>query len=253
MSSYHQIRKLTSKLLLLSVLLLHTACSTEKPNNISVSLFIDVTSGKTISENEVENLINRLFSYAEISLITGGDNSVDFAVYQLNQLSESVSVKFHLEPGVSGLLGQNPLDRIEEIKAFDKELRDGFSGMIAQDREELKSSKIYQNLCREFNSMDFSADQTLILINSDMLENSELFSFYSSKKMPKLTQEGVVELLDKIENKDCVFPSLSGVKIVAVSQRTIEDDELINEAEEFWNILFDLKNGQFSMESDYNF
>lgn len=254
MLSFHQTLKLIRNSIFVAITILFFSCGESKEiKHIDISLFIDVTNGNTINESQVDNLIERIFSYSDISLDTGGDNTVDFVVYELNQVSESTSIKFHLEPGVSGLLGQNPLDRIEEIKAFDEQIRNGFSKIIKKERKALEMSKIYQNLCRELNSMDFTADKTLILINSDMLENSELFSFYSSAKKPKLTLDGVVEMLEKIEDKDCEFPNLSGVQIVAVSQRTIEDDELINEAEEFWSILFEIKNGQFSMESDYNF
>ena len=84
------------------------------------------------------------------------------------------------------------------------------------------------------------------MIFSDMLENSNLFSFYgvARKKLVAAARKDLKTLADRIQSiSSCALPGLGNIEIHVVVWRTAENDELVNEAEKLWKGLIASRNG----------
>jgi len=119
-------------------------------------------------------------------------------------------------------------------------------------REELSQSKIYQNLCRELNNVNAGSSKILILIYSDMLENSNLFSFYRNINRIKEWNKDIEKAINSLKEKDCQLPDLFKADIHVISKRKVENDILINEAEMFWTKMFETTRATFHFDADLN-
>lgn len=137
------------------------------------------------------------------------------------------------------MLGQNPLDRLDEIKRFSRGIGGDFTALLRDAQWQKNQSKIYQNLCRELNNLvRANSDKKAVIIYSDMLENSNLFSFYGSgiEKVHQYLED--MSQAKRDLTADCEMPDLSGVELNIVSLRTKENDEKINLASQFWTRFF---------------
>lgn len=209
-------------------------CGTEEKFT-EVYVLIDVTD-KTLKENKAVNQsIPKILKKIGVSSQNGGYSGGEVKLFLINELSESISSTFRIEKGVQGMLGDNILDRQDKIKEFESKLDKAFSNVFDNSNFDRSKSKIYQNLCREINSLKQNiADNKIIIVYSDMLENSELFSIYTDN-----TDNIKIEDFEKKHlQKDCLLPDLSDIDIFVVTNRNQKNDENINKAERFWKQLF---------------
>ncbi len=214
-------------------------CTEEKPKFTTVYVFIDATESLFRSPSHYLPDIPSILRMMNVDTVKGGYNGAELRLFLINDLSETKSTVRRLEVGVSGMLGQNPLDRLDEVKKFSRGVREDFIALLQDAQWQKNQSKIYQNLCRELNNLaSTKSDKKAVIIYSDMLENSNLFSFYGS---------GVEKVHRYIEDMnqarrelaaDCEMPDLSGVELNIVTLRTKENDEKINLASQFWTRFF---------------
>ncbi len=251
--NFHQIRRIMLRnIASLIIPFLILSCEVDTPKTIGVYAFVDVTDGSVEIQSIIDNDLKQISNFTEVSEELGGNNGVEFKVFEINNLSESNSKTIVLNEGIPGMLGQNNLDRIDEVKRFNNQIKETFTSIQNKKSKELNNSKIYQNLCREFNGLNFSHDKNLIIIYSDMLENSELFSFYGNKS--KIIQWGSnIEIaINYLESKDCAFPNLKKVETHIISNRKVHTDELINTAQSFWQSFFNAKGATVFFDSELN-
>lgn len=239
-------------ILYLVCFLLVLGCEQEEPEMIRVNLFIDITDGRDTKSLNIEDDLFKIGQYSGVSETKGGNNGIEFRLFELNNLSESESTTVVLEPSQPGILGKNALDRADEIKEFYQRVASTLNNVHKRERDELNQSKIYQNLCRELNNLALDSSKNLIIIYSDMLENSDLFSFYSNTHLVETWSKDINLALKVLENKDCKLPDLIKTDIHVVSKRKAKNDNLINKAEEFWTLLFESKNAKFHFDADLN-
>jgi len=221
-----------------------------------VYVFIDVTDSihlgnKAQYHKSLDEILDKMGVDTASAQPAGGE--VKF--FLLDDVSNSISKKAYLSTASSGLLGENPFDRMDEIKQFRKELKTGINELIGQVNWKTKESKIYQNVCRELKHLATKkADQKVVIIFSDMRENSSLFSFYGHKgaRIEQMTKN-IEETHDNLLAKDCELPNLEGIDIYIVSPRNQEIDEQINKAERFWTKLFEYKNAKVNFDSELDF
>ena len=214
-------------------------CTQEKPKFTTVYVFVDVTDSLFRSANHYLPDIPVLLHKMNIDTVKGGYDGAELRILLINDLSESKSTVRRLEEGSPGMLGQNPLDRLDEIKKFSRGVREDFISLLRDAEWQKNQSKIYQNLCRELNNLvGANSDRKAVVIYSDMLENSNLFSFYGSG-IEKVHH--YVEDMNQTRQQltaDCEMPDLSGVEVNIISLRTKENDEKVNLASQFWTRLF---------------
>jgi hypothetical protein len=195
-----------------------------------------------------------------ISTTEGGLSGGLIKFFILAETSSSPYKSIFIEKAQGGMLDEksNKYVRGEEVKKFKDEFEKIMSTIITDFEWIRSTTKIYQQLCREVNRMKFSkADQKIIILYSDMLENSKLFSFFYKNDKIANTKNDLNEVKRWIESDsniqkayenilsiDCEFPDLSDIEFYIVSNRNVAYDEKINLAEKFWTSLFRLKNAK---------
>jgi hypothetical protein len=180
-----------------------------------------------------------------------GAGGGEVKVFTINDVSNSPSQSVPLEKG-SGALSENEHLRQQKIKTFVAQLNKVFDGILKVNWEK-KQSKIYQNICHGLNkiSENPSDHKKVLVVYSDMIENSDLFSLYDAKEIENLTKN-VGDLYEKKLKKECALPDLKGINIYVVTSRTFDNDGQISQAKRFWNELFRLKNGAAIFDSELN-
>lgn len=239
------------KTILLSWAICLLGCAKTQPKFCSVYLFIDVTDTEFKSTPRYLSDIPLILRKMNVDSSRGGNDGGELRLFLINDLSESKSIVLQLAKGVPGLLGQNPLDRIDEIKKFASGVRQNLATLSEEAKWQTEQSKIYQNLCRELNNLvRTNGEQKIVIIYSDMLENSNLFSFYGTgiEKVRRYLQD--MKVAEKELRTDCQLPDLSGVEINVVTFRDKTNDERVNLASKFWSALFEQKNAKIRFDSE---
>ena len=99
------------------------------------------------------------------------------------------------------------------------------------------------------------ADLYYLIVYSDMLENSQLFSFYGANWK---TQIGNLiadpeKTLEELAQKGPALPDLSEFEIFVINTRTPGNDEKINLSEQLWTALFEYRGATVSFNSTLEF
>lgn len=231
------------KQILLALLLIGflSACNNEVVKHDLYYIMLDKTD-TTLNYNDLlSSSREEILELSQLTLEGSSPNGCSVRTFEINSLSNNRSDEVELKKGSIGLNGDNPLDRNEEIKKFYYEL-DGLFSRLAAPTLSFSRSKIYQNLCRELISLKEikEYDSKRLIIFSDMLENSDLFSFYKNK-IDFNDQESLKLTIESIEEKACIFPDLSDIEVYVISSRNETNDEMINNAEQFWKYLLESK------------
>jgi len=231
--------------------LLVMACEGEKPSLCTVYVFLDATEAKYREANHYLSDLPIILRKMNVDTVHGGNNGAEVRFFLINDLSESKSKVRLLSQGVSGMMGQNPLERRDEIKKFSRGLSQDLQQLLSSAQWQTNQSKIYQNLCRGLNNLKAAGgDRKIVIVYSDMLENSDLFSFYEprSGKIERYIEDPRLAELEL--SADCAMPDLSGVEINIVAFRNKENDEMINRASQFWLRLFQSHNATIHFGSE---
>ena len=214
-------------------------------------VFVDVTDSVFRSAPHYVSDVPLILRKMNIDTLKGGNDGGELRLFLINNLSESKSRVRQLKKGISGLLGDNPLDRIDEIKKFSRGVWQDLLSLLGGIQWQTDQSKIYQNLCRELNNLvKTKSDRKVVIIYSDMLENSNLFSFYGSgvEKVHRYLKDMAYTKTELMI--DCEMPDLSGVEVNIVTFRTTKNDERVNLASRFWTSLFNQKNANVRFDSE---
>jgi hypothetical protein len=224
------------------LLFLSPACRKEIATTTNICVLVDVTDAKFQDENVVSETLPKLLKLMHLDRETGGFAGGEIKFSLINEVSDSKSKFVKLKTAESGLLGENPLIRKDEVTAFFTKTESAFSAVISSADWGTEASKIYQKLTRELIKMKNSqADKKYLVIYSDMLENSGLFTFYGSNWKPRIEEmiENPEETLTQLAKKGPALPDLSEFEIYIITHRTPENDEKINLSERFWTTLLE--------------
>jgi len=228
--------------LFLIVLLIFNSCKNEPAKTTHICVLIDVTDERFKDEKFVSENLPKLLQLMELNQQTGGFSGGEIKLSLINEVSDSKSKTIKIETGVTGMMGENPLNRKDKVEKFYKELENGFTQILNKANWGTNASKIYQKVTRELIKMKNSnADQKYLIVYSDMLENSDLFSFYVpnwKSNISKMTED-INATVEKLAEKGPTLPDLSEFTIYIITTRTAENDEKINISEQFWITLFE--------------
>jgi hypothetical protein len=244
--------KIKVTIIVLFFLIILFSCSKEKEKYTDVYVFIDVTDSTSLQTDNYQSSIPEILKAIGIDTISGGYSGGEVKFFLIDDISNSKSEKIVIKRGNPGVLGQNPFDRMDEINNFKNGLKNQLDKILRNAEWDRNQSKIYQNICRELSSLHSAeGEKKIIIIFSDMLENSSIFSFYGSR-MDKIKSyiNNIEGVYDKILSKDCAIQDLSGIEIYMIAQRTVENDEKVNLAEKFWTALFEYKNADVHFDSE---
>ncbi|MCC6283650.1 MAG: hypothetical protein IT262_23800 [Saprospiraceae bacterium] len=215
-----------------------SGCGTSRPYTTAVSVLCDV------SEKEYTDSAGYRKDRAMFTGFIVGDTSKPgneggyIRLTALNALSQNTVHSATLPSPEAGILGSNPLNRKDEINAFQQQVTAIFDNFGRAYRKDAGQSKIYQGLCRELTRLaDDKADRKIMVVYSDFLENSALFSLYPPHNLKYL--QDPIQFADSVLRQDCPLPNLNGIDIYLVAYRTESNDEAVNQALKFWETVLE--------------
>jgi len=236
--------------LLLTILL--ASCKNEVATTTQICVLIDVTDEKFQDESFVSENLPKYLKLMQLDKNSGGFSGGEIKFSLINEVSDSKSKTVKITTGETGLMGENPLNRKDEVDKFYAELENSFSQLLNSANWGTDASKIYQKVTRELIKMKKSeADQKYLIIYSDMLENSNLFSFYGANWKSKIEKmiSDPESTLEQLSKNGPALPDLSEFEIHIITTRTSANDEKINLSEQLWITLFEYQGASVSFNS----
>lgn len=234
-------------------MLLLFACSTEEQTkSTQICILIDITDERFKDNSFVSENMPKFLNLMHLDKNTGGYSGGEIKLSLINEVSDSKSKTVKIASAETGLLGENKLNRKDEVDRFYNELEKSFTNLLQNANWGTDASKIYQKVTRELIKMKKGdADQKYLIIYSDMLENSKLFSFYGNGWKNKIESmlESPEATLEKLSKNGPTLPDLSEFEIHIISTRTSENDEKINLSEQLWMALFEYQGATVSFNS----
>jgi hypothetical protein len=201
------------------ILLMVSCTPSETPHSTEFYRVLDVTASaktKTHSLNVNVDKIRHLFE-----LDTKPKSSVRYSQSIISEVHLNEVFSLELEGANSGKY--NKYKRLAKIKKFVSQVEQASTALenIPFDRE---SSNIFIALANIINKVaQNNADTQVVLIQSDMLDNSFMFSAYDKNQMKQLQKSS--NFLSDILNKfSPITMSLSKMKVVIVYQPNTQTD-----------------------------
>ncbi len=218
------------------------SCSNEPSKTTNICVLIDITDERFKDDNFINDNLPKLLKLMNLDKDKGGYSGGEVKLSLINEVSDSKSKTVKIENAETGLMGENPLNRRDQVQKFYTDLESSFSKVLESANWGTDASKIYQKVTRELIKMKNSdADKKYLIIYSDMLENSQLFSFYGSNWKNNINKfiENPESTLETLSEKGPAMPDLSEFTIYIITTRTPENDEKINLSEQLWMALFE--------------
>lgn len=242
-----------NQLFLLVMILFTLSCKKQEVQNTQVCALIDVTDEKFQDTGFTNENLPHILKLMKLDEENGGYSGGEVKISLINEISDSKSKSVLIEPAETGMLGENPLNRRDEVKRFKAELEQSFSSVLDETNWGTDASKIYQKVVRELIKMKKKeADRYYLVIYSDMLENSELFSFYGANWQQKIQKMAAnpEETIEELSKKGPAIPDLSEFDIFVVVSRNEGNDEKINLSEQFWTSIFEYQGATVTFNSN---
>lgn len=205
--------------IVLGVLAVLFSCTPPEPETSSeLYVAIDVTAS---AENKQHSL--NLTSEKIITLLSLDDKPMSSAKYSHSLLTElSLNQEFSEELVSVESSEYNPYRRKAQIKTFISKI-----GTALKDVENAEydrpSSNIFLALSEIINKVGKrQADKQVVIINSDILDNSYMFSAYNKEHLEKV--ESSSEFLRNILEQYAPILPIPGMKVIIVYQPNISTD-----------------------------
>ena len=216
-------------LFLMSVVLLTIGCHTSPPTETDLYIYLDFTEGQDYSQQIADDLD----SYTEL-LQVGENGSPNFGkvkIFPLYDLASARSKTVKLKAGKAEFEA-NQFLRQKEVDKFKTKLS---TALLAINEtytgKSLNKSHLIEPICKGMQKLNKSdADKKVVLIYSDMLENSTLANFHGKSSHPKNWQQGI----DAV----CHLEDIADLDIFVVYPVDKKNDGKITRAAEFWTDYF---------------
>lgn len=238
--------------LTLSLIALLISCKTETPPNTAITVLIDVTDERFKDDKFASENLPKILKLMKLNKESGGFSGGQVKLSLINEVSDSKSKTIKIAVGENGMMGENPLNRKDEVERFYTDLEKAIDYVLAKADWGTDASKIYQKVTRECIKLNkVEADRKHLIIFSDMLENSKQFSFYGQNwknQIEKMMTEPETTI-EKLATKGPALPDLSEFEIYIIATRTSGNDERINLSEQFWTTLFEYQGASVTFSS----
>ena len=219
------------KTLLILSLFLMFGCQTKPPTETEIYIYLDFTEGQDYSNRFEEDAT----AYLELMGLFD-EGSPDFGkikVYPLYDVGSARGKTVKLKEGKSEFEG-NKFLRKKEVEKFQSQLIGFLKEMnAAYTGKSLNRSHIFAPICKGINKLnDADADRKIMLIYSDMLENSDLANFHAKNQS--------VEKWATAFDEACEIEDVSDLEFYIVHPVDKNNDSKIQVAADFWqNYLMD--------------
>lgn len=224
-------------LILLFTGFLHS-CSDVESSTHRALVVVDI-SGSDVegipSEEKVKNDLFKLFEFDESTTFNDG---YEIGITLLDDLSGASIAwsKIKAAQGSSAMVNPKKRERITE--KFFESLDGNIQRKLSEKELGTGQSKIYAKICKSLkNFLAKDADNYYLILYSDLLENSELASFYKEEEINKAAADPMGFYNEKMKPL-CELPDMSQVLVHIYPYRTPGSDVFINKAEQFWVSLF---------------
>lgn len=216
-------------MILMSLFIFTLGCNTSPPTETELYIYLDFTEGQDYSTQITQDLDN----YAEL-LQVGENGSPNFGkvkIFPLYDLTSARSKVVKLKKGKSEFeanefLRQKELDKFKnKLVASLMEMNATYTGTA------LNNSHLIEPICKGMQKLNkSSADKKVVLIYSDMLENSTVVNFHGkSKHRPDWAKR-----IDAV----CAIEDVADLDIFVVYPIDKKMDGKITKAAEFWTDYF---------------
>lgn len=207
------------------------SCSQEKVVHTDLYLYFDYTEGQNY-EHLMQQDVDK---YLQLMGITEHSrNYGTVKMYPLHDVSASVNQTVKIKEGKSQLEG-NRYVRKKEVDQFKAKLNAKLANLNDSFQETpLKNSHIFSPVCKGFKKMQNSdADQKIVIIYSDMLENSEIANLHRSSVNFQKLQTAL--------DKTCDCGDLMDIQLYVVHPVNKKHDQLIRQSAGLWQQYFTAK------------
>jgi hypothetical protein len=249
-----------NKISIILLVLIYTSfisCQTncDVKHGTSVYCFIDVTD--TINFHLAQSFFSESGNktpaiYNELQKLYEFDNCCygEFRLYKINDVGENKfeQIRYPAKDALPADATEFQIKDDPSVKKFKTSFAAVFEKMIQEESLKLRQTKIYLPVCKALNDLNNSGSERKILILfTDMLENSSIFSFYKEKSPDPIV---IMEKLEEVYGE--AFPSLKDIEVYIVNKRVPGNDEAIDRASKFWKDVFTDINKAKSYQSGSN-
>lgn len=215
------------KLMFLCCLFFVMACNEQPAEKTDLYVYLDYTEGQNYSN--IEKDLDKFLELMQVSE-EHPRNYGTLKIFPLYDVGSTPSSTVKLKEGKGKMEGNKYL-RQQEVDKFKAKAIAKVAGMNEQySGKQLKESHIFQPLSKGLKKLEKSdADRKIVLIYSDMLENSDLANFHKGIKEEALTK-----------SFDESFPieDLSDFEFYVVHPINKKNDQKIQKSGEFWKSFF---------------
>ncbi|HKI89104.1 MAG TPA: hypothetical protein VKA38_08760, partial [Draconibacterium sp.] len=103
---------------IVALLFLFPGCKKEVATTTNICVLVDVTDAKFQDENMIPETLPKLLKLMNLDKEKGGFSGGEIKFSLINEVSDFKSKLVKLKTAESGLLGENPLIRKDEVTAF---------------------------------------------------------------------------------------------------------------------------------------
>jgi hypothetical protein len=229
----------TLAIILLSLAIIFTACTRPKTRKITaVAGLLDVTD-KNVPKPDIAGIL-KLYGFDEDKW-----NGGMFNFSALTRVSLNPKEYIHISQANEWL--SNSYHRDKEIKAFKNNMSNIITN-LEQSEAGQENSSIYQPMANELNklSQGQAASRKILLVYSDLLENTAQLSYYNQKDLSRLIKEpeALTEQLEQIQAID----DLTGIEVYFIYQpQDSKSDAVFGLVSGFYKSLLESKNAKVTI------
>lgn len=201
------------------------ACSSPPATKTDMIVYLDYTEGQAYSD-QITNNADKLLQLMQIESIDSR-NYGKVRIIPIHDIASASGTSVNLKEGKSQFEG-NKYIRKKELEDFKSKLIGAVEGFDTQYQgKSLEGSHIFQPFCKGVKKMDRSdAGNKIIVIYSDMLENSELANFHARN----VKLDGMADRFSEA----CTLSDLSELEVYIVHPVNKSNDTKIRKASDFW-------------------
>lgn len=231
-------------LLLLGVTI--QSCSTIEGKQKNLLVIIDVTAADQSLIPNLDRIMADINKRVDPASSENTNDGLRFAVALFDDVSGSTAAQKELKPLSGNTALDNPVKRKKEVQNFLDEIKQMVAEKLTSTQIDRDKSKIYSKLCTTLPNFIKSTQDNYVIVYSDMLENSELASFYDPAVVRSAANDPD-SFYDKQMKSSCDLPELGNTKIDLFTSHTPANDELVSQAEKFWTAILKKKGAAVSV------
>lgn len=220
------------------------SCSKEISQNIQCSTLIDVTGSNTPS---LKNIKSADF-LSMLDLEQNRNNQIEYRQAFITETFLNFTHQFELKKASPKIMS-NDFDRDEEITEFKNNL-DAALSLISQEKNGRQYSSVYVPFAREVNRMaQITADTKILVLVSDLTENSEFLSFFAKNFQNDL--QNSPEVIEEYFQKELpLVDDLSGLTIHIVHQPNELDNGVFKKLSRVYRSMLEKRGARIIVQAN---